>query len=104
MIVYFPSYYQYSVGEGFNTIEGYDLFDSSKGLNLTMDKKISNQSIYVVHAKKTLFPDISDDRNFYPYINLKMSGYQNIDSNDKLFLVVTPSILYFSISNSVFFI
>lgn len=79
------SYYQYSVGDGFLDVEGYDLFDSSKGLDLNVEKKSVHNSAFLVHASKAPFPSLGKD--VYPFIDMSMKGTRNMDAVDKKFVV-----------------
>ena len=84
---YVLSYYQYSAGDGFQDIEGYDLFDSSKGLDLTVEKKSVPNSSFIVHATKASLPSVSED--IYPLIDMSLKGTRYMDTIDKKFVVHT---------------
>ena len=79
------SYYQYSAGDGFGNIEGYDLFDSSKGLDLSVQKEKTSNSAFVVHASKASFPDIED--NLHDYIDMSLKGARFMEVEDKRYIV-----------------
>ena len=94
------SYYQYSAGEGFFNIEGYDLFDSSKGLDLTVEKKIVPNSIFLVHAIKAPLPSLGKD--IYPFIDMSMKGTRNMDAIDKKFVVNFSTFISISLTSEAY--
>ena len=100
ILVPLPSYYQYSAGEGFFNIEGYDLFDSSKGLDLTVEKKITPNSIFLVHATKAPLPSLGED--IYPFIDMSMKGTRNMDVIDKKFVVNFSMFIPISLNSMAF--
>ena len=79
------SYYQYSAGSGFGDIEGYDLFDSSKGLDLSIEKKKTSNSAFIVHGNKATLPDFQYDS--YAHIDMSMKGSRFMDEADKRYIV-----------------
>ena len=77
------SYYHYSVGEGFDQIEGYDLFNSNG--QMVFDK-IADDAAYVVHAKRQILPDVgSTEFVAYDYILGSLHGLKYLESDDKKF-------------------
>jgi hypothetical protein len=77
------SYYHYSVGEGFDQIEGYDLFNSNG--QMVFDK-IADDAAYVVLAKRQILPEIgSNEFVAYDYILGNLHGLKYLESDDKKF-------------------
>ena len=77
------SYYHYSVGEGFDQIEGYDLFNSNG--QMVFDK-VADDAAYVVHAKRQVLPEIgSKEFVSYDYILGNLHGFKFLESDDKKF-------------------
>lgn len=77
------SYYHYSVGEGFDQIEGYDLFNANG--QMVFDK-IADDAAYVVHAKRQILPDVgSTEFVAYDYILGSLHGLKYLESDDKKF-------------------
>jgi len=77
------SYYHYSVGEGFDEIEGYDLFNSNG--QMVFDK-IADDGAYVVHAKRQILPDVgATDFVAYDFILGSLHGLKYLESDDKKF-------------------
>jgi hypothetical protein len=77
------SYYHYSVGEGFEQIEGYDLFNSNGQMVFATT---AEDAAYVVHAKRQVLPEI-DSKEFSAndYILGSLHGFKYLESDDKKF-------------------
>lgn len=73
------SYFQFSAGEGFNSIEGFDLL-SSDGKELVFEKKSDNNP-YLVQAFKSFPTDLVIDSE--KFIADLMHGSANMDTEDK---------------------
>jgi len=84
------SYYQYSAGEGWENIEGYDLLGSTGGASMVFDadkKKNVEGAAYVVTAQKIQIPTMgSPDFAAYNYTKGSLSGLTaDMDADDRDF-------------------
>ena len=78
------SYYHYSVGEGFEQIEGYDLFNLNG--QMVFASTDANDAAYVVHAKRQVLPEVgSKEFSANDYILGSLHGFKYLESDDKKF-------------------
>lgn len=79
------SYFHYSAGAGWETIEGYDLLGSTGGKKMIFesDSNVQDSTAYVVSAKKIVIPTMDDtDFSAYNYTKLTLLGSGTLDSDD----------------------
>ena len=80
------SYFHYSVGEGFEQIEGYDLFNSNGQMVFASTDSDANDAAYVVHAKRLVLPEVdAEEFSANDYILGSLHGFKYLESDDKKF-------------------
>ena len=85
------SYFHYSAGSGWETIEGYDLLGSTgeKKMIFESDSKIMDGTAYVVSAKKIVIPTMdTTDFSAYNYTKQSLLGSATMDKDDLEFIAL----------------
>jgi len=73
------AYYHYGGGDGYQNIEGYDLFNSNSS-QMVFEEKTEEEAIYCVQAQKITLPPFD---NIYNYTIAVLAGARHMDSDDK---------------------
>jgi hypothetical protein len=80
------SYFQYSVGEGWTGIEGYDVFEAYNTTQLVFQSAIGEDKVYVARADKIQSPTSVDSPSFTQWVNSQLKSTNNLDASDVQYL------------------